>query len=74
MTAFAIVADNFHMLRQWSAQQRLEPEPGIDDGFDPFGPLPSAQPTAAAPPVIEEPKPFKEPKGLDAVGSIIWWF
>ncbi len=68
IAVFAMVAYNFHMLNQWRARQDLAPE-GPDDDFDPFGNLPSAQPTAIAPSVAP-PAPVKRgPKGLPIFGS-----
>ena len=68
VTVFAIVAYNFHMLNQWTAQQAFIRLPSEDDNFDLFGPLPDAQPVAAAPKVGKAPEPFKAPKGLDFLG------
>jgi hypothetical protein len=63
ISAFALVAYNFHMLNQWKAREALAPA-DLDDDFDPFGNLPSDQPTAIAPPVAS-PAPVKRgPKGL----------
>jgi hypothetical protein len=73
VAAFAIVAYNAHMLAQWEARSALS-QTDDDAEDDPFGGLPSAQPTetmpgATAARAAARRKPTRGPKGLEQLGT-----
>lgn len=70
VATFAIVAYNAHMIATWEARKALEERRAAKD---PFGPLPSAQPTETVPAATQtraetRRKPKRGPKGLDFLG------